>query len=70
MTQNAPKRRLFHANFQNNLLAGLLTIIPLVVVWVVFDFFLGLLSRAGAAAGAGGDGLSGRQFSPCRAMAV
>jgi uncharacterized membrane protein len=48
MTQDAPERRLFHANLQNNLLAGLLTITPLVVVWVVFNFFLSLLSRAGA----------------------
>lgn len=47
MTQDAPRKKLFHANFQNNLLAGLLAITPLVVVWVVFDFFLGLLSRAG-----------------------
>lgn len=47
MTQEGPPRRLFHANFQNNLLAGLLTITPIVVVWVVFDFFLSLLSRAG-----------------------
>lgn len=47
MTQDAPPRRPFHANFQNNLLAGLLTITPIAVVWVVFDFFLGLLSRAG-----------------------
>jgi len=47
MTQDAPRTRLFHANFQNNLLAGLLAITPIVVVWVVFDFFLGLLSRAG-----------------------
>ena len=47
MTQDAPEPRFFHAHFQKNLLAGLLTIIPLVVVWVVFDFFLGLLSRAG-----------------------
>lgn len=46
MTQNAPKR-LFHANFQNNLLAGLLAVTPLIVVWVVFDFFLGVLSAAG-----------------------
>ena len=47
MTQDAPRKRLFQANFQTNLLAGLLTITPIVVVWVVFDFFLGLLSRAG-----------------------
>lgn len=47
MTQDAPERRAFHAHFQKNLLAGLLTITPIVVVWVVFDFFLTLLSRAG-----------------------
>lgn len=47
MTQDAPDRRFFHAHFQKNLLAGLLTITPIVVVWVVFDFFLRLLSRAG-----------------------
>ena len=47
MTQDAPERRQFHAHFQKNLLAGLLTLTPLVVVWVVFDFFLSLLSRAG-----------------------
>lgn len=34
-------------NFQTNLLVGLLTITPLVVVWLVFDFFLGVLAQAG-----------------------
>ena len=38
---------LFQANFQKNLIAGLLTIIPLVVVWLVFDFFLQTLSDWG-----------------------
>jgi uncharacterized membrane protein len=44
-----PKLRnwLFQANFQKNLIAGLLTIIPLVVVWLVFDFFLQTLSDWG-----------------------
>jgi len=38
---------LFQANFQKNMIAGLLTIIPLVVVWLVFDFFLETLSDWG-----------------------
>jgi uncharacterized membrane protein len=38
---------LFQANFQKNMIAGLLTIIPLVVVWLVFDFFLQTLSDWG-----------------------
>lgn len=46
MEEDGP-RRFYHANFQGNLLAGLLTITPLVVVWLVFDFFLSALSRAG-----------------------
>mgnify|MGYP001551927769 FL=1 len=41
------RNRLFQANFQKNLIAGLLTIIPLVVVWLVFDFLLETLSDAG-----------------------
>ena len=41
------RSRLFQANFQKNLIAGLLTIIPLVVVWLVFDFLLQTLSDAG-----------------------
>ena len=47
MTQDPPRRRLFHANVQNYLLAGLLAVTPLIVVWVVFDFFLSVLSQAG-----------------------
>ncbi len=62
MTQDAPERRFFHANFQKNLLAGLLTIIPLVVVWVVFDFFLALLSPRRPAAGRGHDRFRGRHL--------
>jgi uncharacterized membrane protein len=47
MTDKPARERFFHANFQKNLIAGFLTIIPLVVVWVVFDFFLEALSNAG-----------------------
>src|ERR1700731_1049625 len=43
---NAP-RRFWHANLQGNLLAGLLTITPLIAVWIVFNFFLNVLSSAG-----------------------
>jgi uncharacterized membrane protein len=41
------RHRLFAANFQKNLLAGILTIAPLIAVWLVFDFFLNLLAQAG-----------------------
>ncbi|MGN6516667.1 MAG: DUF502 domain-containing protein, partial [Rhizomicrobium sp.] len=41
------RNSLVQANFQTNLIAGLLTIIPLVAVWLVFDFFLETLSNAG-----------------------
>jgi uncharacterized membrane protein len=33
--------------FRRNIIAGLVTIIPLLVTWVVVDFVLGVLSRAG-----------------------
>ena len=46
MTDEPERERFFHANFQKNMIAGLLTIIPLVVVWLVFDFFLEALSDA------------------------
>jgi uncharacterized membrane protein len=39
--------RLFQANFQSNLIAGLLTVTPLIIVWLVFDFFLSALSHWG-----------------------
>jgi uncharacterized membrane protein len=46
--ERSPLREwLFQANFQKNMIAGLLTIIPLVVVWLVFDFFLQTLSDWG-----------------------
>lgn len=38
---------MFHANFQGNLVAGLLTIAPAIAVWLVFNFFLDALSEAG-----------------------
>jgi uncharacterized membrane protein len=46
MSEEKPRERLFQPNFQKNLIAGLLTIIPLVVVWLVFDFLLETLSNA------------------------
>ncbi len=42
-----PRRRFYHANFQGYLLAGLLTVTPLIAVWLVFNFFLNALSAAG-----------------------
>jgi uncharacterized membrane protein len=47
MSETPHKRPFWHANFKGNLLAGLLTIAPLIVVWLVFDFFLNVLSEAG-----------------------
>jgi len=43
---DAPRRQR-QANFQSNLIAGLLTVTPLIVVWLVFDFFLTTLSNWG-----------------------
>jgi uncharacterized membrane protein len=40
-------RNLLRANFQSNLIAGLLTVAPLIAVWLVFDFFLQTLSEWG-----------------------
>ncbi|MGH6870857.1 MAG: DUF502 domain-containing protein [Rhizomicrobium sp.] len=45
--QTATEKRPIHLHVQAYLLAGLLTIIPLVIVWLVFAFFLGLLDSAG-----------------------
>jgi uncharacterized membrane protein len=42
-----PHKSFYQANFQNNLLAGLLTIIPLIVVWLVFSYLLAILAEAG-----------------------
>ena len=51
MGETAPKpksrQQLFQANFQANLIAGLLTVTPLIIVWLVFDFFLETLSQWG-----------------------
>jgi uncharacterized membrane protein len=47
MPQDAPENRPPHLHVQAYLLAGLLTIIPLVIVWLVFAFFLGLLDSVG-----------------------
>ena len=47
MGETTPKSRLFQANFQANLIAGLLTVTPLIIVWLVFDFFLETLSAWG-----------------------
>jgi uncharacterized membrane protein len=42
-----PRRRFYHANFQGNLIAGLLTLAPVFAVWLVFDFLLNVLSAFG-----------------------
>jgi uncharacterized membrane protein len=47
MTDGPKRQRHFEANFQSNLIAGLLTVTPLIVVWLVFDFFLTTLSSWG-----------------------
>src|SRR5450755_4495740 len=47
MTDVPAPHRHFQANFQTNLIAGLLTVTPLIVVWLVFDFFLTTLSDWG-----------------------
>jgi uncharacterized membrane protein len=47
MTDPAAKRPFYHANFKGHLLAGVLTIMPLIVVWLVFDFLLDVLTLAG-----------------------
>jgi uncharacterized membrane protein len=39
--------RLLRRNIQANMVAGVLTLIPVVVTYVVFDFLLGILSRLG-----------------------
>jgi len=47
MTDAPRRQRHFEANLQSNLIAGLLTVTPLIVVWLVFDFFLTTLSEWG-----------------------
>ena len=48
MSETPARKAFFRANFQTNLVAGLLTVTPLIVVWLVFDFFLSTLSKWGA----------------------
>jgi len=47
MTDAPLPNRHLQANFQANLVAGLLTVTPLIIVWLVFDFFLTTLSQWG-----------------------
>lgn len=47
MADKTPQHNLFSFNVRGNLIAGLLTIMPLVAVWLVFDFLLGVLFEAG-----------------------
>src|SRR5437870_4265718 len=47
MSNDAPRERLFQPNFQRNLIAGLLAVIPLVVVWLVVRFIAETLSDFG-----------------------
>ncbi|HEX5422778.1 MAG TPA: DUF502 domain-containing protein [Candidatus Acidoferrales bacterium] len=48
MPQDVPRRHPLNFNVQTNVLVGLLTITPLIVVWLIFDFLLGVLAHAGA----------------------
>jgi uncharacterized membrane protein len=50
MTQ--ARRSFLSLNLRNYLIAGFLTIVPLIVVWLVFDFLLGVLFEAGQPLGA------------------
>lgn len=47
MTETKRHGPFWRMHLQGNLIAGLLTITPLIVVWFVFDFFLNALSAAG-----------------------
>jgi len=47
MSEARKPRGFWHANFQGNLIAGLLTVTPLVIVWFVFQFLLNALSMVG-----------------------
>jgi uncharacterized membrane protein len=62
VSDGEPRNRLFQANFQANLIAGLLTVTPLIVVWLVFDFFLTTLSEWGAPLAAGLTGFFDARF--------
>ena len=52
MTQARANRSFLSLNLRNYLIAGFLTIVPLIVVWLVFDFLLGVLFEAGQPLGA------------------
>ncbi len=47
MAQDPPRKSSLNFNLQAYLIAGLLTITPLIVVWTVFNFLLNLLFQAG-----------------------
>ncbi|HEX3811087.1 MAG TPA: DUF502 domain-containing protein [Rhizomicrobium sp.] len=47
MADQPPDKNPFAFHIQGNLIAGILTIIPLVVVWLVFQFLLDTLESAG-----------------------
>lgn len=53
MPQEPPRKSHFNLNLQAYLIAGLLTITPLIAVWLVFDFLLGVLFQAGHPLAAG-----------------
>lgn len=42
------ERKSFLKTIQSNLIAGILTVLPIIVVWIVISFLLNLLSSAGA----------------------
>lgn len=47
------ERRSFAKSVQSNLIAGILTLIPLIVVWFVLDFIFAFLSAAGSPVASG-----------------
>jgi uncharacterized membrane protein len=47
MPQDPPRKNPFSFNLQTYLIAGLLTITPMIAVWLVFEFLLGVLFQAG-----------------------
>ena len=47
MTQSRLPRKLPSLNFRGYLIAGLLTVAPLIAVWLVFNFLLNVLFEAG-----------------------
>jgi uncharacterized membrane protein len=47
------ERKSFRQSVQSNLIAGVLTVIPLIVVWFVLDFVFAFLSAVGAPVAAG-----------------